>query len=81
MERKLVAKNEVSWISQYYKIPLNAVRQAKATAKNGTKTVSRRMIYAKLIEIGWLELRGKRYYNVGDGNKKIFYQFDFCITK
>ena len=66
MERKLVASDEVSWIASYYKIPVKVVKEAKATAKNGKKSVSRKMIYARLIELGWLELRGKRYVNVGN---------------
>jgi hypothetical protein len=54
MDPKLVAEIECSYIAKTYKIPIAKVRLAKKTGKkDGTPTVSRKLIYAKLRDMGY----------------------------
>jgi len=63
---KLVAsveshEGEVRYIAKTYKIPIKEVRLAmKASGKNGKPGRSRKMIYAKLHEMGWV-IKTKKY--------------------
>lgn len=62
MEPKLVAKDECSYISKTYKIPIKEVRKAKATGNKGDKpTRSRTNIYEKLRKMGYvIDLKDKK---------------------